>query len=96
MNIFNSLQEARDFINKQAFAYVQHLRSLGSNIGSVPFAWHVNHGALMDMFVKYRYSSSDPYAIQALNNAAAAGYIEMNGLGGVMITPIGYKNIGNW
>lgn len=93
---FSSLQAAKSFINQQAYAYVQHLLSLSQNLGSVPFAWHVNQGGLMSMFIDYGYTLSDPYAVQALNDAVYSGYINMNGLGGVMITPLGYANIGQW
>ena len=96
MRNFNSLQAAKSFINQQANAYVQHLLSLSPNLGSVPFACHVNQGGLMSMFNNHGYTLSDPYAVQALNDARNAGYIEMNGLRGVMITPLGYANIGQW
>ncbi|MBQ3399251.1 MAG: hypothetical protein IJG51_10220 [Synergistaceae bacterium] len=96
MAVFNSLQAAKGFINQQANAYVQHLLSLSPNLGSVPFAWHVNQGGLMSMLNYYGYTVSDSYVVQALNDAVKAGYITMNGVGGVMITPLGYANIGQW
>ena len=96
MKQFVSLQAARVFINQEAQNHVNHLKKLGSNIGSVPFVWCNNQAALMDMFDKHGYVFNDPYAVQALNDAMQAGYIQLNNIGGVMITPSGYNNIGKW
>ena len=42
------------------------------------------------MFTDNGYDSTDPFAIQSLNEDMAAGYIFMIGFGGVMLTPEGF------
>ena len=93
---FVSLQAAKNFINQEAEAHVYHLHCLGSNIGKVPFVWCNNQAVLDSIFTDHGYSLSDSHAIQALNDAMQAGYIQPNGIGGVMITQSGYDNIGKW
>ena len=93
---FRSLQEAKDFINQEAVSYIEHLLSLSSNIIGKDFIWHNNQAGTFGMFTDNGYDSTDPFAIQSLNKDMAAGYIFMIGFGGVMITPEGFENRGNW
>ena len=48
------------------------------------------------MFIGNGYDSTDKFAIQALNEAEKAGYIFQTKFGGIMITPEGFENRGNW
>lgn len=93
---FGSLQAAKTFINNQAYSYTSNLISMGVQLGQTDYVWHMNVAGLMSMFFGWGYSPQDQFAQQALNDAVQAGYIYFNRLGGVLITPNGYNNIGNW
>ncbi len=41
-NKFHSLQEAKDFINREAVAYIDQLLSLSTDIIGQNFIWHNN------------------------------------------------------
>ena len=51
-NKFHSLQEAKDFINREAVAYIDHLLSLSTNIIDIDqnFIWHNNQAGTFGMF----------------------------------------------
>ena len=93
---FISLQDAKDFVNSRALAYVSNLRNQGWRFNGQPLMWHMNEGALISMFIDNGYALPSEYAQQALIEAARKGYIEEVGLGGVRITPQGVYDIGNW
>ena len=95
-NKFHSLQEAKDFINREAVAYINYLLSLSTNISDQNFIWHNNQAGTFGMFTENGYDSTDTFAIQALNEAERAGYIFQTRFGGIMITPEGFENRGNW
>ncbi len=95
-NKFHSLQEAKDFINREAVAYIDQLLSLSTDIIGQNFIWHNNQAGTFGMFTENGYDSTDTFAIQALNEAEKAGYIFQTRFGGIMITPEGFENRGNW
>ncbi len=94
--MFQSLQEAKEFINCEAEKYTRRLLKLGQSIGSTPYIWHNNQVGVMDMFMNNGHNFSENYAIQALDDAVIAGYIDNFGPGGLRITPKGFQELGHW